>query len=303
MSDIPIFDSSPDPTEGAANSTSPLPGTTIAAGDIVLFIGSDRKNYVRAAKPGDRLVTHLGNIEFDGVIGIEYGSRVRTHLGSLFYVLQPGVEDLLAHARHDTTTIQPKDLGPIALRLKIQAGTRVIEAGTGSGALTTYLAMLVGETGRVYSYDRKAANMDTARRNLVRAGVVDRVTFVLRDITEGFDQTGVDALFLDIRNPDELLDQAHAALRGGGFFGALVPTVNQVIDLTSKMFKGPWFQVEVEEFWQRSYKVVPARLRPQDRMVGHTGYLVFARAIIRQAGEGEPVEPTAEIETDVPDDS
>jgi tRNA (adenine57-N1/adenine58-N1)-methyltransferase catalytic subunit len=254
-------------------------------GDVALFISTDRKNYVRTLTRGDKLATHLGNIPYDDLIGLDYGTQVKTHLGNEFYMLQPAFEDLLAHARHDTTIIQPKDLGFIALKLNIRAGSRVIEAGTGSGGLTTWLASLVGDSGRIYSYDRRAGNIETAKRNLTRSGVLSRVTFDERDIGEGFDQTGV-----DVTNPYDYLEQARAALVGGGHFGALVPTMNQAIDLTGALFKGAWFRVEVEEIWQRSYKVVPARLRPEDRMIAHTGYLVFARAVHRAAAD-EKVAP------------
>jgi tRNA (adenine57-N1/adenine58-N1)-methyltransferase len=220
-------------------------------------------------------------IPHDQLIGQPYGSQVRTHLDALFYLLTPSFEDILAHARHSTTIIQPKDLGIIAVRLGIQSGSKVIEAGTGSGGLTTWLGLLVGDTGRIYSYDRRESNIEVATRNLTRAGVLERVTFQVRDIAEGFDETNVDAVFLDVTNPWDYLSVARAALRGGGHFGALIPTMNQAIQLVSDLYAGSWFRVEVVEIWERTYKVIPARLRPEDRMIGHTGYLVFARAVHR----------------------
>ncbi len=252
---------------------------TAAPGDAALFAAKDRRSYIRVLTPGDSLHTHLGALRHDDAIGQRWGAQISTHSGSLFYLLQPGFEDLLAHARHETTFIQPKDLGYIAVRMSLHEGATVIEAGTGSGALTTWLALITGASGRVISYDRRPA--ESARKLLARAELPDRVTFKTRDIAEGFDETDADALFLDVPNPQDYLAQARAALRGGGWFGAIVPTMNQVIDLTTALYRGPWFRVEVEEIWQRSYKVVPARLRPEDRMIGHTGYLAFARAVHR----------------------
>ena len=227
-------------------------------------------------------MTHLGVIAFDDLIGkAAYGDRLTTHLGHLIYLLTPGIDDLLSHARHATTIIQPKDLGYIALKLGIESGARVIEAGTGSGGLTMWLALLVGDNGQVISYDRTPTAPEVALRNLNRAGetVGQRVTFKTRDITEGFDETEVDALFLDVPNPWDYLAVARAALRGGGHFGALVPTANQVVDLLGALYEGLWFCIEVEEMFLRSYKPIAARLRPDDEMVGHTGYLIFARAV------------------------
>jgi|SRR5579859_818415 len=252
------------------------------SGDTALFVGKDRKSYVRRLEPGGKLMTHLGVIAFDDLIGKAcYGDRLTTHLGHLVYFLMPGIDDLLSHARHATTIVQPKDLGYIALKLGIQNGTRVIEAGTGSGGLTLWLALLVGDTGQVISYDRTPTAPEVARRNLTRTGeaIAQRVTFKTRDIAEGFDETSVDALFLDVPNPWDYLVVARAALCGGGHFGALVPTTNQVVDLISALYEGLWFCVEVEELLLRSYKPIPARLRPDDQMIGHTGYLVFARAV------------------------
>ena len=250
-------------------------------GAAVLFASKDRKSYVRTLQANGALGTHLGTIAFNDVIGLAYGSAVRTHLDQLFYLLQPSLDDLLQHARHTTTIIQPKDLGYIALKLGVASGSRVIEAGTGSGGLTTCLALLVGDSGQVISYDRKADSIEVARRNLDRASVTGRVQFKTRDVIEGFDETDADALFLDVPNPWDFLAVARAALIGGGHFGAIVPTMNQVIDLVSALYQGDWFKVEVEELLLRSYKVLPARVRPDERMVGHTGYLIFARAVMR----------------------
>ncbi|MHB8625057.1 MAG: tRNA (adenine-N1)-methyltransferase [Aggregatilineales bacterium] len=272
-------------------------GRLVMAGDTALFIGHDRKSYVRTLEPGGKLETHLGVIAYDDLIGkAAYGDRLKTHLGHLVYVLTPGIDDLLSHSRHATTIIQPKDLGYIALKLGIQSGSRVIEAGTGSGGLTLWLAQIVGDSGQVISYDRTPNAPEVARRNLSRAGeaVMRRVTFKTRDIALGLDETEVDALFLDVPNPWDYLAVARAALRGGGHFGALVPTTNQVVELIGGLYAGPWFRIEVEELLLRSYKVMPARLRPDDQMVGHTGYLIFARAV------NAPTSDTANATDDTP---
>jgi len=105
-------------------------------------------------------------------------------------------------------------------------------------------------------------------------------------------------VFLDLLIPDQMLGQARLALRGGGVLGCLVPTANQVIDLLKAFAAHPGFGfIEVEELILRSYKAVAARLRPEDHMIGHTGYLVFARAIIRSAGS-EPLPPEATDDED-----
>jgi tRNA (adenine57-N1/adenine58-N1)-methyltransferase len=132
----------------------------------------------------------------------------------------------------------------------------------------------------VYSYEQRQDILQLAHQNLEELGLEGCVTLVVRDIAEGFDETDVDALFLDVRNPWDYLPQAHAALKGGGFFGAIVPTTNQVSRLLHDLEQGPYSALEVEELILRPFKAVPARLRPMDRMVAHTGYLVFARKVL-----------------------
>ena len=116
--------------------------------------------------------------------------------------------------------------------------------------------------------------------------MADRVTFKLRDIAEGFDETNVDALFLDVPNPMDYMAQVRQALKPGGFFGSILPTTNQVQTLLVALHRQKFAFVEVCELMLRHYKPVSTRLRPTDRMVAHTGYLIFARPVAAEvAGE------------------
>jgi tRNA (adenine57-N1/adenine58-N1)-methyltransferase len=162
--------------------------------------------------------------------------------------------------------------------MDIHPGKRVLEAGTGSGAVTVALAQHVQPSGRVYSYELREEFQEVARRNLERYGLLDWVELKARDIARGFDERDADALFLDVREPWEYLEHAQVALKGGGFFGSLVPTANQLLQLIQELEKVGFIGVEVKELLLRPYKVNAARLRPEDRMVAHTGYLVLARA-------------------------
>jgi len=269
----------------------PLPSdTTIAYDDIILIVGKDRRTFIRTVKPGNRFECHMGYLEYDDIVGLPYGSQVPTQMGHKLFILPPHTDDIIRHLQREGQIIFPKDLGYIMLKLGIRPGVRVIEAGTGSGALTVTLATLVGNEGHVYTYERRARMMERAIANVRRLDMLDRVTFHGRDISDGFDERDVNALFLDVREPWEYLPQARAALRGGGFFGALVPTINQVITLADHLYDGPWFMMEIEELILRPYKTIPARIRPDDQMIGHTGFLVFARAVDRE-DRSEPDEP------------
>jgi len=266
--------------------------TTVAYGDLILIVGKDRRTFIRTVAEGQRFECHLGYIEFADLVGTPYGTQVRTNVGHKLFVLPPHTDDIIRHLQREGQIIFPKDLGYIALKLGVRPGIRLIEAGTGSGALTLTLALLVGDEGHIYSYERRPQMQERAIANLKRVGLLDRVTFHLRDIADGFEERNVQALFLDVRDPWDYLPQAREALRGGGFFGAIVPTANQIIQLTDRLYGGPWFMLEVEELILRPYKTIPARIRPDDQVIGHTGFLIFARAVEREERgepEGEPV--------------
>jgi tRNA (adenine57-N1/adenine58-N1)-methyltransferase len=162
----------------------------------------------------------------------------------------------------------------------IGPGSRVLEAGTGSGALTTALAWAVGPQGRVYSYDQRPEMQNLARKNLERVNLLERVELKLRDISLGFEEENVDALFLDVPNPYEYLGQVRQTLKSGGYFGSILPTTNQVSRLLAALYQFQYAFVDVCEIMLRYYKVVSERFRPADRMVAHTGYLIFARPML-----------------------
>jgi tRNA (adenine57-N1/adenine58-N1)-methyltransferase len=219
-------------------------------------------------------------------------------------LLQPGLGDILKETRRNTQIIYPKDIGFILLTMGIGPGVRVIEAGTGSGALTTALAWAVGPQGQVYSYETRQEMQNLARKNLERVGMQERVTFKLRDIAEGFDETGVDALFLDLPNPFDYMAQVRQALKPGGYFGTLLPTANQVSKLLIALYQHEFAFTEVCEMMLRFYKPVADRFRPTDRMIAHTGYLIFARPVLidkdHQPEEPLPPEPAPEEPDDLP---
>jgi tRNA (adenine57-N1/adenine58-N1)-methyltransferase len=251
------------------------------------MIARDGKRYLVRLRPGDRFHSHRGMIDHDEIIGQPLGRQIRSHLGQTFIILRPSLYDLLMNVKRSSQIIYPKEIGQILLRLDAGNGKRIIEAGTGSGALTIALAHSVQPDGMVYSYEVREDMQNLARKNIERAGLSAYVQLVQRDIVDGFDESEVDAVFLDVREPWDYMGQVCDALGDGGSFGALVPTTNQISWLLSEMERYPLISIEVLEVLIRKYKPVPARLRPQDIMVGHTGYLIFARKIAPLAMDGE----------------
>ncbi|MBK9207794.1 MAG: hypothetical protein IPL71_05630 [Anaerolineales bacterium] len=155
----------------------------------------------------------------------------------------------------------------------------MIEAGTGPGSITIDMATAIGAEGRIISYEQKQDTQNLARKNLERVGLASHVDFKLRDIKEGFDETDADAFFLDVQNPFDYIPQVRASIKTGGFFGTILPTFNQVEKTLHALKKNNFAFIEVCEIILRHYKSDPARIRPTDRMVAHTGYLMFARKI------------------------
>jgi len=249
--------------------------------DLALVLTEEGKRYLLELEPGRMFHCKAGRLSHDELIGRPYGSRVMTDRGGWIALLQPSTSDLILHIRRRTQIVYPKEVGYLLLWMDIRPGKRVIEAGTGSGAMTVALARYVQPTGRVYSYELREEFQELARRNLERYGLLDWVELKVRDIAQGFDERDVDALFLDVRQPWEYLEQAQAALKGGGFFGSLVPTANQLTQLIEGLQRVGFMGIEVKELLLRPYKVNAERLRPEDRMVAHTGYLALARAPYR----------------------
>jgi tRNA (adenine57-N1/adenine58-N1)-methyltransferase len=252
-------------------------------GDVVLLVSQDRKPFIFVLQPGAQLQSHRGVVAHDDLIGQPWGQQVASHLGHRFTLLRPSTDDLVRHIKRTTQIVYPKDAGYILLKLGVRPGCRVVEAGTGSGGMALVLAQAVMPTGRVYSYDNRPEMQKLARENLARVGLERYVEFKLRDVAEGFDETDADALFFDLPAPWDYLEGGAAALGDGGFFRCILPTTNQVTQLLYTLQGGAFTMVEVEELILRPYKAVPARLRPQDRIIGHTGFLIFARKL---AGEG-----------------
>lgn len=253
---------------------------------IVLLVGPRGKKFIIQLRKDARFQTNYGMIEHNQLIGLPWGSTINSHLGKPFILIEPGMKDLLLNTKRVTTIMYPKDIGFVLLNMNIGPGCRVIEAGTGSGAFTTALAFAIGDTGHVYSYDVRKEAQGLAMRNLEKVGLAHRVTLKNKDISLGFEENDVDACFLDLPNPQDYLNQVHAALKPGGFFGSLLPTANQVSDLLAAMEQQHFGLTEVCEIMLRYYKTNAPRLRPEDRMVAHTGYLVFARHI-QNPGTGE----------------
>jgi tRNA (adenine57-N1/adenine58-N1)-methyltransferase catalytic subunit len=257
-----------------------LHGTIAQDGDLAELVGLRHKVFMIQLKTGAIFQSHRGILKHDDLIGKPWGSQILSHNGSPFFLLQPPLGELLRNLPRNSQILYPKDIGYILVTMGIGPGQTIIEAGTGSGSFTCALAFSIGKEGKIISYDCRSDMQNVAKKNLNRLGLEDHVTFVNRDITEGFSETGVDALFLDLPNPFDYIPQVRAALKPGGFFGCILPTTNQISKLLMSLRQNDFAFIEVNEILLRFYKPEPDRFRPVDRMVAHTGFLIFARPVL-----------------------
>ena len=255
------------------------PSSIARDGDLAELVGLRHKHFIISLKAGAKFETHRGILLHDELIGKPWGTQVFSHMGAPFFLLQPSLADLLIDIPRTTQILYPKDIGFILVTMGIGPGQKVMEAGTGSGSMTTALAYAVGDEGRVISYEVKPDVQNLARKNLTRFGLESRVDFKLRNIEEGFDETDIDSFFLDVPNPYDYTAQVRNALKPGGFLCCLIPTFNQVEKTLYALRQNKYAFIDVCEVLLRYYKAEPSRLRPTDRMVAHTGFLVFARRI------------------------
>jgi tRNA (adenine57-N1/adenine58-N1)-methyltransferase len=253
--------------------------STVQAGELAMLFTSDYKRYVVRVHPEGVTHTHLGAFWHSTLIGKMWGATVQSQKGHQAMLLQPSLTDVMKSLKRGTQIIYPKDAAYIVHRLSLHAGSRVVEAGTGSGGLTTALAWAVMPSGFVFTHEVRPDIYQVAHENLSRLGLLPYVKMFRGDIEDGFKADGVDAVFLDVREPWHYLPHVRRALRPGGFFASLLPTANQVIELLRGFDRHHFADVSVEELILRRYKATPDRFRPDDNLVGHTGYLIFARCI------------------------
>ncbi|MDE1867381.1 MAG: methyltransferase domain-containing protein, partial [Thaumarchaeota archaeon] len=176
----------------------------------VLFFFNDSKKWLMKVSKKQKFHTHVGIIDHKKVIGKEYGSAIKTNKGKIIYLLEPTVYDYVMKSQRSTQIVYPKDLGYIAARTGLQSGQTIVEIGTGSGSLTTFLASLVKTRGHVYTYDVDENFMAIARKNIEKAGVSKYVTMEKLDIKNAkkMPQKDVDMVVVDLGDPWTVVPQA-----------------------------------------------------------------------------------------------
>ena len=254
--------------------------TVIGEGDDILLYLDGKRTYMIRVEAGGKFHTHKGLVELGELIGQPYGSPVISSLGVRFTALRPLIWDRILKTDRRTQVLYPKDIGYILIQLGVGSGSRVVEAGTGSGALTLSLADAVRPGGTVYSYEINPKFQRVAARNIERAGLMDYVELREGDVTQGIDEADVDALILDMAVPWLVVPHAYDSLAGGGVFASFSPTIEQVMKTNAALNRLPFVEIGTIELMLRNITVAENKTRPQTRMLGHSGYITSARKIL-----------------------
>ncbi len=278
------------------------------AGERVLLFDTKGRRYLVQLSPGGEFHTHSGPIRHDDLIGHEEGVRVRSSRGARYIAVRPTLAEVVLTMPRGAQVIYPKDLGPILILADVFPGAKVFESGLGSGALSMALLRAGAD---VTGYELRADFASRAQANVAAFlgdSVLDRYHVSVRDAYDGVPDAGFDRMVLDLPEPWRLVKPAEAALRPGAILVSYLPTIGQVSTLRDTLERSAFGLAQTIEVLQRSWHVEGQSVRPDHRMVAHTGFLTAARllgssdaASVADPGEqqaGGPPETSAADETD-----
>ena len=255
-------------------------GEPFRAGERVVLLDERGRRFLVRLEPGGTFHYHGGALPHDLVLGSEEGTTVHSTTGASLLCFRPRLADFVLKMGRGAQVIYPKDLGPLLVSADVFPGARVLEAGTGSGALTLALCRAVGPEGHVVSYERRADFLDVARRNAedffgkVPAWLDLRHGDVREVATTG---ETFQRVLLDLPEPRAVLDEVGAALVAGGILATYLPTTGQVQETVAAMRGAGFAEVETFEVLLRTWHVEPRSVRPDHRMVAHTGFITVGR--------------------------
>jgi tRNA (adenine57-N1/adenine58-N1)-methyltransferase len=254
---------------------------TITEGDYALLYMNPRKTYMIRIEKGRSFHTHKGFVKFDDLIGKEWGCSLTSSLGFRFSVLKPILRDYIMKSARETQINYPKDIGLIVMFSGIGPGSVVVEAGTGTGAMTTALAHYVKPNGKIFSYDIRPEFQRTAEKNLTRAALIGLVELKNKDVTAGIDENNIDSVILDLASPWVVIPIAYPALKPSGTLVSFSPTIDQVVKAVEALQENGFVDIQTVECLMRGMQIERGKTRPDTLMTAHTGYITFARKALK----------------------
>lgn len=247
--------------------------------ETVALIDSSNKRYLLVIQDNTDKFKGIGVFNPSSLVGKKYGNKCEIGNKS-FWLFRPSLQDKLLGIKRKAQIILPKDSAQILMNCSISSGQKVLEVGIGSGSLTIALANAVAPDGKVISYDNRDDFIKHAIKNLEMAGLDKYVTAKLRDISNGIDEKELDAVIVDIPNPWDGVGYAWKKLKAGGYFCSYSPLISQVEKTFKEINKHNFIDVKTIENIQREMIVSERGTRPSFEMLGHTGYLTFARKVL-----------------------
>jgi tRNA (adenine57-N1/adenine58-N1)-methyltransferase len=248
-------------------------------GELVLLVDAKRRRYLVTLTAEGEFHSHAGVVPHTALIGQEEGVTVRSSGGMRMLAIRPTLSEFVLKMPRGAQVIYPKDLGPILLLADIFPGARVLESGVGSGALSM---TLLRAGAIVTGYELREDFAVRAQRN-VRAFLGEdtdqRYQVELRDVYDGIDLADIDRVILDLPEPWRAVKHAARALRRGGIVVAYTPQITQVTELRESLADSGFGLTETIEVLHRSWHIDPPSVRPDHRMVAHTGFLTSARLL------------------------
>jgi tRNA (adenine57-N1/adenine58-N1)-methyltransferase len=246
-------------------------------GDKVLVLDNKQRRYLITLAEGAEFHTHTGLIPHADVVGKPEGITIKSTRGASYILMRPTLEDFVLEMPRGAQVIYPKDLAPICMLADIGPGVRVLESGVGSGALSMtmlrYGAEIVGYEIRDDFLNRARANV----KSFLGDGVLDRYDLHLRDCYQGIDERDLDRVVLDLPEPWQVVPHAMEALRPGGILVAYTPSITQAAQTRDAMANKAWSGTRTLEVLHRGWHIEGQAVRPDHRMVAHTGFLTVGR--------------------------
>ncbi|MHB8586597.1 MAG: tRNA (adenine-N1)-methyltransferase [Thermoplasmatota archaeon] len=248
----------------------------IQSGDRVVLFATDGERFLLVAGSDPQRVRGLGVVAPANLVGKPWGAQHA--VGNRTFILdRPGYRDIAETIERKAQIILPKDASRILFECDIRAGSRVVEAGVGSGALTSALAFATRPGGLVTVYELRDDFAAHARANWDRAGISEGIALKIGDVAKDVTETNVDAFVIDIPNPADAVPAAERSLRPDGHFAAYTPLVTQMEAVSRELLDQGFHDVRSFELLERAWHVGPTGSRPQHEVLGHTAFLTFAR--------------------------
>lgn len=234
------------------------------------------KKYV--LKEGEEFQSDFGIINADVLDNAEVGDEVKSHLDHTFKIMKPNINDFIDIMDRRCSILIKKDIGQVLAYTGLGAGSRVVDAGTGAGAIALNFGNVVGPQGHVFTYEIREDFAEVAKKNIDNFGITN-ITVKNQNIKDGIEEDNVDLVFLDLPKPYEIFEEVLESLNVGGWLAVYAPYIDQAKISYRVAKKLGFYDIEILELIERGLEVRTQGVRPKTRMVGHSGYLLFARKL------------------------